>query len=69
MGAIGRRAYGPFVRFLGGFFMVKVVLIGAGSASFGRGAIADLLASEELEQLGLEMVLVDVDEGALERML
>jgi len=48
--------------------VVKVVLVGAGSASFGRGAVADLLASEELEQLGLEVVLVDVDEEALGRM-
>jgi len=48
--------------------MPKVVLVGAGSVSFGRGAIADLLASDELDKLGLEVVLVDVDEGALDRM-
>jgi hypothetical protein len=29
---------------------LKVVLIGAGSASFGRGTIVDLMASEEWNQ-------------------
>ena len=48
---------------------VKVVVVGAGSLSFGRGSIADLLAAEELNQKAeLTVVLVDTDEEALERM-
>jgi len=48
---------------------VKVVVVGAGSAAFGRGTIADLMACEELNRdAELEVVLVDIDEQALERM-
>ncbi len=48
---------------------VKVVLVGAGSLTFGRGTIADLLASEELNtDAELTIVLVDIDEVALDRM-
>ena len=48
---------------------VKVVLVGAGSLSFGRGTIADLLAADRLNrQTELTVVLVDTDEQALERM-
>ncbi len=48
---------------------VKVVLVGAGSLSFGRGTIADLLAADRLNrQTQLTVVLVDTDEEALERM-
>lgn len=47
---------------------IKVVLIGAGSSSFGRGSIADLMASEELRELNLTVVLVDTNKIALDRM-
>jgi len=48
---------------------VKVVVVGAGSLSFGRGTIADLLAADQLNrQTELTVVLVDTDEEALERM-
>ena len=40
---------------------VKIVVVGAGSASFGRGTIADLMASEELRELDTTIVLVDTD--------
>jgi len=46
----------------------RVVLIGAASASFGRGTIADLMASEALRQVDLTIVLVDIDRAALDRM-
>lgn len=49
---------------------VKIVLVGAGSGSFGRAAICDVLGCAELnEKAELDVVLVDVDESALERML
>jgi alpha-galactosidase len=47
---------------------LKIVLIGAGSASFGRGAIADVLSCEELREFDLTVGLIDIDEEALERM-
>lgn len=47
---------------------IKVVLVGAGSASFGRGTIADLLSSEELREAELTVQLVDIERDALERM-
>lgn len=47
---------------------LKIVLIGAGSASFGRGTIADLMASEELREFDLTVKLVDIDKAALNRM-
>jgi len=47
---------------------LTVVLIGAGSASFGRGAIVDLLSAEDLKGFQLDLRLVDVNETALERM-
>ena len=47
---------------------LRVVVIGAGSASFGRGTIADLMASEELRGFDLTVRLVDIDKGALNRM-
>ncbi len=48
---------------------LKVVIIGAGSASFGQGMLADLVSSEELTELKLDIVLVDIDEKSLNRML
>ena len=48
---------------------VKVVIVGAGSGSFGRAAIADVLASTKLNQkTELKLVLVDVEQAALDRM-
>ncbi len=46
----------------------RIVIIGAGSLSFGRGMIVDLLRSEELIGRGLSIWLVDVDAEALESM-
>jgi len=43
----------------------KIVLLGAGSVSFGSGAIADLFLTEELR--GSTLALVDIDAEALER--
>jgi len=48
---------------------LKIVVIGAGSASFGQGSIVDLVSSEELNEFDLEIILVDIDEKALNRML
>lgn len=48
--------------------MKRIVIIGAGSASFGRGMILDLLRSEELNGRGLSLWLVDIDAEALEKM-
>jgi alpha-galactosidase len=48
--------------------MTKIVVIGAGSASFGRNIIVDLLRAEELESLDLEIWLTDVNETALDKM-
>jgi alpha-galactosidase len=47
---------------------LQVVVIGAGSASFGRGTIADLMACDELREFDLTVSLVDIDEAALDRM-
>ena len=48
---------------------VKVVLIGAGSGSFGRGTLADLMSSRELRGAAeLTIALVDIDEVALAAM-
>lgn len=47
---------------------MKIVVIGAGSASFGRGVIADLLQGPALELPDLEICLVDLNPDALARM-
>lgn len=46
--------------------MTKIVLIGAGSASFGFGTLCDLFAARE-ELVGATVALVDTDARALER--
>lgn len=46
----------------------RVVLIGAGSNSFGPGSINSLLGAPELQGLDLELALVDTSLAALERM-
>ena len=47
---------------------MKIVLIGAGSRSFGRGQVIDLLVAPELRGRGVSLVLVDTDEGSLATM-
>jgi alpha-galactosidase len=47
---------------------VKIVLIGAGSHSFGRGQIVDILRSADLRGRDVEVVLVDENEAALDTM-
>jgi alpha-galactosidase len=47
---------------------LKVVVIGAGSAGFGPGTIADLMAPKELREFDLNVTLVDIDTPGLERM-
>jgi alpha-galactosidase len=47
---------------------MNIVIIGAGSASFGRGQIADLLQAEELQGQNIRLLLVDTDAAALETM-
>ena len=39
--------------------VVKIALIGAGSRSFGPSSIKDVLLSEPLAELGVELVLMD----------
>ena len=46
----------------------KIVLIGAGSASFGRGTLADIMSCEALRGQDLTLVLVDINEEALNKM-
>ena len=48
---------------------MKIVLIGAGSHSFGRGQIVDILGAPELRGRQVRLTLVDHDEAALELML
>ncbi len=47
---------------------LKIVIIGAGSASFGQGSITDLMVSKELKEFELTVNLVDIDKMALDRM-
>lgn len=47
---------------------MKLVVIGAGSAQFGRKMVADTLQTSELRGRGVVLTLVDVDPVALERM-
>ena len=47
---------------------VKIVLIGAGSASFGRGTLADVMECGDLKSHDCTIVLVDIDEEALNKM-
>jgi alpha-galactosidase len=48
--------------------MIKVVIIGAGSVSFGRNMIVDLLRAEHLQGRDLQVWLVDLHEPGLEKM-
>lgn len=47
---------------------LKIVAIGAGSDSFGRGVVADVLSAPEFNKLDATLVLVDLDPAALDRM-
>ena len=47
---------------------MKIVLIGAGSRSFGRGQIVDSLRAPEFRGRGVILALVDESEGALDVM-
>ncbi len=47
---------------------VRIVLIGAGSASFGRGTLADIMSCEDLRNHDCTVALVDIDEKALNQM-
>ena len=40
---------------------MKIVVVGAGSRSFGRACVADLLGNPAMEELAPEIVLVDID--------
>jgi len=48
---------------------MKIVVIGAGSASFGRGMLADILLEPTLNREDVEVWLVDTNPTALDRML
>jgi alpha-galactosidase len=48
---------------------MKIVLIGAGSRSFGGGMVRDILVCQEFRGLAVTLVLVDVDPEALARMV
>ncbi len=45
----------------------SIVLIGAGSASFGRGTVADVMANDDLRQRNVTLWLVDTDKAALDK--
>jgi len=47
---------------------MKIVVIGAGSASFGRACVADILGQPAMKKLAPELVLVDIDGPKLARM-
>ncbi len=47
---------------------MKIVLIGAGSGSFGRGQIADILQADDLRGRDVTLTLVDIDQAALDMM-
>jgi alpha-galactosidase len=48
--------------------MLNLVLIGAGSRSFGRGQLADILQNPDLNGLGVTLTLVDTNSEALDLM-
>lgn len=47
---------------------LKIVIIGAGSAGFGQGGLADFMTSEELKEFEIKLVLIDIDKVAFSRM-
>ena len=46
---------------------LKIVLIGAGSISFGRGTLADIFNSKEIESIDTTIYLVDINKSSLNR--
>jgi len=46
---------------------LKIAAIGMGT-SFGQGIVSEVLRTKRFDELGARLALVDVDEGALERM-
>jgi alpha-galactosidase len=48
---------------------MKIVIIGAGSRSFGRGQVADILQAQDLNRSDTVLCLVDSNPEALERMM
>jgi alpha-galactosidase len=48
---------------------IKVVAIGAGSSSFGRGIVVDAMRSKEMNQIDCTLSLVDVNAKSLNRMV
>jgi len=48
---------------------MKIVIIGAGSRSFGRGQVADIFQAKDLNRRDTVLCLVDSDSEALERMM
>jgi len=47
---------------------MKIVVIGAGSAAFGRGILVDVIGSREINKIDCTLSLVDIDKSALKRM-
>jgi len=47
---------------------IKIALVGAGSNSFGRAVIADVLSSRDLAKRDTTLFLMDIDEAALKKM-
>jgi len=47
---------------------LKIVVVGVGSSIFGRGTLADIISSPELQELDTTVFLVDIDKPALKRM-
>ena len=54
---------------MGGKVEVQVVIIGIGSASFGRKTLADLLGRTSMSDLSLHLVLVDTNPRNLDIMM
>jgi alpha-galactosidase len=48
--------------------MMKIVIIGAASDSFGRGTLVDILSCDDLKGQGVTLTLVDISEPGLEIM-
>ena len=45
---------------------LKITIIGAGSVSFGPATVADIMLSDLLNTLDIEICLMDIDDRALE---
>lgn len=47
---------------------MKITLVGAGSNSFGKGVIVDVLSSRDMAKKDTTLFLMDIDRAALEKM-